>query len=492
MPLIQRDILTSSFQHRSRDVSSRRALNCYPEFVGEMGKSPVVMVGTAGSETAIEITGEVGIVRGLHEAGNGRFFAFVGGGLYEITRNQEDPEESYSYTKLLSISYVPGIASSFQVSIADDGKHLIWVDGASYYAMSYETNKLAPLELPEDLEQPKQVIYFGQRVVVIDNSNWFYWSNIRDGTKYTGERSSAEQSADPIIRMAVGGDYLWLLGTKTYEVRQIGQDPNNPFPFASVASEIGCHAPLSVATIGDSVFWLGSSRAGANLIFMSQGVSSDVISDQALHYFLDSKSDETRDAIAFTYQQEGHIFYVLTLRTSDKTFVYDVTTNLWHERSTRELLTDIEHAWDYNTACLGLNRVFVGSLTAPRLMILKMSKCDEWDSRPIKRIIQTGTIFDEYYELFYADLVVDFPAGVSLQTGQGDKAVLMMQYSDDGGITWGNLVKSEIGQIGNYAKQVIFKRLGKSRERVFRFVMTDPIPFIVIGARVRIKRGLRP
>ena len=39
------------------------------------------------------------------------------------------------------------------------------------------------------------------------------------------------------------------------------------------------------------------------------------------------------DARAFTYQKDGHHFYVLTFPTGNKTFVFDASTSLWHERN---------------------------------------------------------------------------------------------------------------------------------------------------------------
>jgi hypothetical protein len=37
-----------------------------------------------------------------------------------------------------------------------------------------------------------------------------------------------------------------------------------------------------------------------------------------------------------SYQQDGHEFYVLTFPTADKTWCYDVTTQLWHRRASRD------------------------------------------------------------------------------------------------------------------------------------------------------------
>ena len=35
---------------------------------------------------------------------------------------------------------------------------------------------------------------------------------------------------------------------------------------------------------------------------------------------------------AYAYQEQGHTFYVLNFPTAGATWVWDVTTDVWHER----------------------------------------------------------------------------------------------------------------------------------------------------------------
>jgi hypothetical protein len=39
------------------------------------------------------------------------------------------------------------------------------------------------------------------------------------------------------------------------------------------------------------------------------------------------------DAVGYSYQQDGHSFYVLTFPTANATWVFDVSTGAWHERA---------------------------------------------------------------------------------------------------------------------------------------------------------------
>lgn len=61
---------------------------------------------------------------------------------------------------------------------------------------------------------------------------------------------------------------------------------------------------------------------------------------------------------------------------------------------------------------------------------------------------------------------------------------VMLQWSDDGGHTWSNEYWKSAGRIGDYLARVIFNRLGMSRDRVFRITMTDPVKWVITGARM--------
>ena len=58
----------------------------------------------------------------------------------------------------------------------------------------------------------------------------------------------------------------------------------------------------------------------------------------------------------------------------------------------------------------------------------------------------------------------------------------MLRWSDDGGETWGPERWVSAGKIGNYGTRAIWRRLGRSYDRVYELVVTDPIPWRVIGA----------
>ena len=65
----------------------------------------------------------------------------------------------------------------------------------------------------------------------------------------------------------------------------------------------------------------------------------------------------------------------------------------------------------------------------------------------------------------------------------------MLRFSDDGGYTWSNEIVVELGQIGATAWRALWRRLGKSRDRVFEVTITDPIPIAIVNAYMRFSQG---
>lgn len=60
--------------------------------------------------------------------------------------------------------------------------------------------------------------------------------------------------------------------------------------------------------------------------------------------------------------------------------------------------------------------------------------------------------------------------------------VVEMRYSDDGGHTWSNVKTAGLGFTGDYRKRVIWRRLGKSRNRIYEIACSDPVSLRMVDA----------
>jgi hypothetical protein len=84
--------------------------------------------------------------------------------------------------------------------------------------------------------------------------------------------------------------------------------------------------------LDNGLFWLGTDARGQGIVYRANGYTGVRVSTHAVEYAI-AQYGNISDAIAYTYQQEGHAFYVLIFPSANATWVYDVSTQAWHERA---------------------------------------------------------------------------------------------------------------------------------------------------------------
>jgi len=437
--------------------------------------------------------------RGLYTTSTGRVFTVFGAKLFEIFIDGT-----------WEFRYDIGTGGFTKVSMTDDGFNLVLVDGIDMIVVDLTTNIGANITLLLQFTNPIKVITLNQRIVCINSDTTigvdtrFYWSGQLDANTWDVlSFASTESNQDPNIAMEVREGEVWFFGPRSYEVWRIDENPDLPYAKVSGNStEIGCGAANSVTQIGGQIFWIGSSTSGQNVVFMSQSAGAQRISNHAIETELNKFGFKTADAIGFSYQQVGHTFYVLTLIQANKTFVFDMLNGKWHERSSKDVLTNKQNRWDILFATFAFSTVIVGGLANARILTLDLDRYTEWDGRPITREHQGPIIFNSYKQVFHKEFMVDMETGVGLQqnqpyqsgiqTAQGDNPQIMLQFSDDYGHTWSSERWTDIGKVGQYETRARWKRLGRSRGRVYRIVISDPVKVVIIGARVTAGLGVQP
>ena len=69
---------------------------------------------------------------------------------------------------------------------------------------------------------------------------------------------------------------------------------------------------------------------------------------------------------------------------------------------------------------------------------------------------------------------------------------IMLRWSDDGGKTWSDEHWQSAGQAGTYKTRACWRRLGRSRDRVYEMVLDDPILWRVVDAYLDADPGFKP
>ena len=483
--------VTETYPHRSTNVSPCRTINLYTEIVKQPeSKAQSILIGTPGTTEAWDLSAiATGTVRGMYYALNGRMFVVVGGDVIELP-NPNGSSEISEPTLRLEVAN-----SAATVSIVDNGRYLVIADSQTLQLFNMDTNEAVAPDVFE-IENPIMVAFLNDRVICINNTSQFFWSELGlDGVLEWDALSFSTplSPADKIISMAKRQGDLWFFSENGFSVWRIDTNPDQPFSKVGGSSnQIGCGAAYSVAEIADQVFWLGSSTAGKDQVFMSNGYGAQRISNHAIEHLITSSAEYSTSTVSFTYQQEGHTFYVLNLIDANKTLVYDLATGQWHERATRDPSTNTLNRWTSLYSVYAFGKVYVGNSTAPSILELDLDKYDEYDGRAIVRIHEGPVLWKNMTRAVHQEFRVDMETGTGLQTGQGSVSPkAMLQYSDDSGHTWSSELWTSIGAIGEYATTVAWRRLGAASNRVYRLTISDPIKVVIIAGRAVISRATK-
>lgn len=495
-----------SYEYRSGGISSQRTLNMFVENIEDnSGKAQRSLVYTPGSEVVVSIGSDTNAVcRGFWTSSTGPdnrslLYTCYGDKIYRI-----NPDFSVIEFGTVALGTGP-------ISICDNGFKLVVADGVNLYEADLKADDITlpstwqGVNLPylggtTEPIRPSQVRFLNQRFIINSQRGEFYFSELASTEFYAnGDINqqnfySAESNADAINSLMVVGNRLWLFGERSYEVwSATGTSNDDPFSFMQgSASGIGVQSPRSVAKIDESVFFLGSSDAGANTVFYSNGLNQPKrISTNALENTFSEIADP-QGAIGWCYYNEGHTFYVLTFENAKRTFVYDVSTGLWHERSTRNWETGEDIAWEPLFGVTAYNKVYHGSVLSNRLLLLNPNKYTDADDNPIIRQRVSPVYHTDFNPAKIREFYLDMEVGTTpLLAGLGRDPQVVLDISRDGGKTWVNYDWRSIGQQGDYKQAVKWTNLGSGRSLVVRVTFSDPSPIVLYGARITVQESKR-
>jgi len=314
-------ILGSTYVARSVNAADARMVNLFPEIVPEAGKEPAFLNRAPGLELLATIGS--GPIRGVwaFSPQDGVAFVVSGTELYKINN---------SYTATL----LGTVAGSGPVSMSDNGTQLFIAANGPSYIYNNTTNAFGQITDP-DFPGAVTVCYLdGYFVFNEPNSQKLWVTALLDGTSIDPlEFASTEGSPDGLVAVAANFREVWAFGTNSIEVWYDSGATDFPLQRIQGAfNELGCAAPYSVAKMDNGMFWLGRDRRGQGMVYRANGYTGQRISTHAVEWQIQQYSDIS-DAIAYTYQQGGHSFYVLTFPSGNATWVYDAATEAWHERA---------------------------------------------------------------------------------------------------------------------------------------------------------------
>jgi len=466
---------------------AQRLINWYPEIDKAEGAKTVI--GLLGCPGLVPVNSSYsGEVRGAWVfPGNTRCLFIIGNQAVLAAVNAPasgTAQATFTFSTLGTLS-----TSTGQVGIRDNGPGgiVVIVDGTYGYVYTPSTNSFVKIADPAFLGSDRVVFIDGWLGFNKPDSQTFYvspvyWNGINpiDGTFF----ALKDSSTDRLVTHIENNREWWLIGERTTEIWV--DEGGATFPFSRLQGsslQVGCAAKHTVARTGNALIWLARSERGENMVVAAlPSYQYKVISTPAVAQAI-SKYAVVSDAHGYTYTEEGHEFYVLTFPTADVTWVYDLTTEMWHQRASFDQATGLFHRARMNCIVNFADQRLVGDYANGGIYQLTRSAYSDAGA-PLVCVRRTPHVWDQAdrNRVRHDRLQVEFTPGVGLASGQGSSPKAMLRWSDDGGFNWGNEHWTSIGAQGQTKNRAIWRRLGAARDRVYEARFSDPVQRDVVGA----------
>lgn len=485
----QMSLIGGSYTAKSIIANCQRSFNLFPEKNTPDSPFPFTYYLTPGL-TVLRRPPVPGNARGEYTATNGTLYVVIGPNVYSVN-------SAWQFTKLGTIP-----AGSNPVGMGDNGFTLVLVDGTPTggWLIDLTTNVMTAYADPS-FAGSDTVAYLDTFLIFNQPGTKNFYCTLSNTTAIDPLYIAAKTGyPDNLQTLAVVNRQLWLLGEQ--QSSEVWYDAGNAgFPFAIVPGvfvQQACVAKYSVKRDDLSIFWLGQDQNGKCTVFegvsyMARKVSTPAIEAEFQNYVVD-------DAIGMFYEQDGHTFYMLRFPTQDKTWVYDSSQKLWHERGWIDT-NGLEHQHRAGATAFAYN----------------VNTCLDWENgtlyafdteaytdagKPISRIrswphsVKGGT--RQEYLAFWVDMQAGeiesqefaYPNAERITQDQALRVtedsririteddflfgpgipvppLIFLRWSDDRGRSWGNRLGQSLGSIGEFITSPLWASLGMGRDRVF-------------------------
>jgi hypothetical protein len=579
-----------SYSSQSPNFAFMQAMNWYPESSEKQAAtSPIALYPTGGLKLFSDLVDSP--VRGEITV-NDRSFSVAGSRFYEV-----DPAGTKTQWGIV-------VNDSKIVSLAGGTTQILIASAGVPYVFDFSTNTFTALPGGTLLGPVSFVGYIdGFFIALLTNSNQFQWSQLLNALVWDPlNTQKVSVFTGNVLSMIVDHREIWFFGERQ---TQVYYDSGSLNVFDIVPGgfiEAGIFAPQTVVRLDNTLLWIGGDERGAGIAWRAQGYTPSRVSNHAVEfawqgYLKKFGPSGLNDAVAYSFQDQGHSFWQIYFPKANATWVYDVATGQWHERGAWIAATGMYVAHHSQVHTFNFGKHLVGDWASGKIYDMSIGYFDD-DGQPLRRVRRAPSIQNERNWQFHNQLEVYLEAGlgpippfvggsssflssfVLLDAGSQQRQVTItdggllqntivvgqvpttlflndsvlantsyqvkinagglftttvvtfnpvyplsfpmatvpsllnssiqisngllqtmagttpgrdpqanLRWSDDSH-TWSNSYAMDCGQAGQYLKRVIWRRLGRSRGRIYELSVSDPIPWRIVDAYIDIEPGL--
>ncbi len=459
----------------SKPISNQECINLYPVTQQVKSLNQDNLIGTPGINS-LTSTGLIEQVNRGSIVKNDIPYFINGTSLYRVDKTIVDEEEVFSTTDLGTIE------GTERLSLASNGTQImILIPGGTGYIYNEDSTATNLVEIT-DLDfrangNPLYVVFINGYFICTTDEDKIINSSLKDGLTWDAlDFASVESDPDSVVAPVVLNNQLWITGTITTEgfqsIQQTGV-PGFPFQRNNVFLDKGCIAPHSIIKANQSFFMLGRGENETVGVWKLINSSYQKISSIAIDILLQSYTNEQLSNVFSVYYGDKGQFFVCFI-LPDTTIVFDLLTNKWHERKSRE--QEETTRWRVNSLVYAYDRLLVGDMIDGRIGELNKDTFTEYDVDIIRTFSLEPFAKMDGFSIPYLEITMESGVG---NTDCPDPQIAL-SISRDGKI-FGPPKNRGIGKTGEFQRRIVWRRNGRvKRFSVIRFRMSDPVKAVFI------------
>jgi len=482
----------NQFQGRdSTTTKDQRLVNCYTETIERFNYQSagrVAIVKRPGIDGYI--SQGTGAGRGIWEF-NGHIWYVIGNQLY-----MDNTAKTVLSTSTGIVGNVGCTTSGSPCSFFCDGTDGYVIDNTN------TVTQITDVDFPSP-HVPSPAYIDGYVCIIRSSSADVYNSDLEAPLDWTASNFlTAELFSDTAVALARQNNQIVVFGENSTEFFYNAANPTGtPLSRNSGAFlQTGTPSPYAVGQNERYCFFVGSSFSGGHTVWKLDGFQPTPISTDAIDRVLNLEGTAIADATSFLVRLVGHFFYVL--RLTDRTFVYDIDEDVWHEWTSTNGYSTINEITIGGVSPLNLryiNQVTTQASTATINNFIYKFAADLGNGQVYLLGDQTGTVgvFNEssykdagqVITLEFTTPILDFSSTrrkfmhQATLVGDLQSNTLYFRWSDDDYQTYSSYKSLALNS------RPVFTRLGMFRRRSFNMYYTGETPFRLEGIEMVYSEG---
>ena len=301
-----------------------------------------------------------------------------------------------------------------------------------------------------------------------------YNSNVEDPTTWQAiNYIGVVSDADKLVAIGRTINYIVAMGSETTEFfYDAGTSPGSPFlPYQNSVLQFGAAGEDTLVQMDNTLVWVSTNRQKGFQVMALAGQTPQIISNQYIERIINNADPD--QMYAFSIKTAGHSLYILTLKDTGYTLVYDMAQHGWTYWTSTE--NNVEGYFKLIHYTKFQDKNFLQHETNGKSYIFNQNYYNDYGN-PITVLCRTPLVdFGNNDRKFFAGAQV-----------VGDKvdSYALLRYTNDDYQNYSNWVTINLSSPKSQAN-----RLGQGRRRSFDLLHADNVPLRLQYLEIDFEQG---